>query len=369
MICDYAGACGRPFRYTGVMLVRRTYLRLIFAAMVAALCFACMGGCATIEGAKRGELVLPKPVEHVLAKVLPHAVVSGDDVPTVEAVPVIAASDRVEDAAIAAMERQVIINIWNFEDAIKVLNGVGNTSSLTKFGTFVISDEMLVKIQAELDRLSDQHRNPSFLLLDLETGAGLAYHIDNEYYSASGVKVHNICAICYYAPSAFATYTEPMEAALKYSSNDAYEALFNAYNENTPNEWRARAHLGKQQWGRMYTRYTTRDNAKLWLVDWDYLMGPGDAPATMREWMSDSKKCAFSKVLGSREGYTVCSKAGWESGENNGCNEGGFIQTPGGTYLLVVMSSLGGYPDEVFDDLVEILDEAYQEYAPQKARR
>ena len=103
-------------------------------------------------------------------------------------------------------------------------------------------------------------------------------------------------------------------------------------------------------------------------MDWDSLTGEGEAPAKLRDWMSASRKCAFAKVLGERDGYIVCSKAGWESGENTGCNEGGFIVSPGGTYLLITMSSMSGYPEDVFDELVGILDEAYQTYAPLKAR-
>ena len=258
--------------------------------------------------------------------------------------------------------------IDDFEDAIAIVEGIGKTDAITTVGTFVISDEMHSLVQAELDRLIAQNRNPAFLLLDLETGAGLAYNIDTIYYSASGIKAHNMCALCYFVPESFTNSKSGMQATLQYSSNADYERVFNSYNDNIPNQWRERAHLGKQQWGRMYTNYSTRDNAKLWLCDWDFLSGDSEAARALCSWMEASRASAFAAVVGEREGYINCSKAGWESDTVHGCNEGGFIQTPGGTYLLVIMTSQGGTPDRVLTGLVSVLDDAYQAYAPQKAR-
>ncbi len=312
-------------------------------------------------------LKLPGFIDRILAKVLPHAEVAKEDLATGEDM-VLSYTDPEVTEAIMNMRRPIIVNIHDFEEGIAIVEGIGDTSSLTVVGDFVISDEMQAKVQAEIDRMTENGREPSILLLDLETGAGLAFDIDDNHYSASSIKAINICALCSLIPESFTYSYEGMRSALVNSSNDAYEAVFNSYSDNTPNLWRARAHLGNQQWGRMYTNYTVRQFAQLWLTNWDYLTQEGETQETLRSWMSATLASSFAAAFGEVEGYTVVSKAGWEGSEVSACNEGGYIETPNGAYLLCIMTDKGGLPETYLTDLVKILDEAYQEYAPQKAR-
>ena len=316
-------------------------------------------------------LELPGIVEDVLGKVLPHATVEEGSVAvdTFTLPEVAAIDDRESDEAIYAQIRPIIINVHGYEDALAILKEIpGDTSAITTVGTFVISDAMLARIQAELAELDAQGSNTGFVLLDLETGAGLVYNIDRVHYSASSIKAINVCAFCYFEPRSWGESGGLMRQALVDSSNEAYEEMFNNYDENTPNRWRWRAGLGNQQTGRMYTDYSTRDFARLWCLNWDYLTGDAAAAPVLRGWMEATYDSAFAAVLGGRAGYTVCSKAGWEFGELRACNEGGYVVTPGGTYLLCIMTDRGARPHEFLADLVSLLDQAYQEYAPQKAR-
>lgn len=314
---------------------------------------------------------LTSPVtEDLLSGVLPHGEVSPEDVPFVPEDTVLVCDDPEltgEDRALKRLE--VIINIRDYDDALDIVQRIPKASGITRVGTFVISDEMLAKVQAELDKIAGRH--PAFLLLDLETGAGLAYNIDSTYYSASSIKGINIPAICALCSGSFEANKSLMESTLVYSDNAAYERVFDTYNERIPNisnAWRKKARLDGQYWDRLYTNYSTREFAQLWCVTWGYLIKDTETTNTLRGWMSASRHSCFADAFGGREGYTVCSKAGWENtAEKKACCEGGFLVTPGGTYLLCVMTDWSGYPEAVFSGLVNALDEAYQEYAPQKA--
>ena len=83
--------------------------------------------------------------------------------------------------------------------------------------------------------------------------------------------------------------------------------------------------------------------------------------------MEASRLSAFANELGDMEGYTNCSKPGWDD-ENDSCCEGGFVVTQDGTYLLCIMCEGSSRPDEALADLVKVLDEAYREYVPKKVR-
>ena len=346
--------------------------RAALAAACAVACsFACFfsAGCASEAGSDGLKHVnLPAPIEHVLQKVLPYAEVSPDQLPDT-ALPQIEADEREVDEAILALQRPVLVNVYDYEDAIAIIADLPESSdSISTFGTFVISEGDMAAIQGVVDGWADAGRSCGFILLDLETGAGLEYNIDKGYYSASSIKGINLCAISYYHPDCWSYFYDTIEGALVNSSNSDYEAVFNAYSDNIPNLWRGRAHLGNQQWGRMYTYYSAREFAQLWCVNWDYLTTESEAADTLRDFMSRTLRSSFASELGGRAGYTVCSKAGWETGENTGCVEGGYVVSPGGAYLLVILTDRYGYPDETLSPLVSALDAAYQAYAPQKAR-
>ena len=353
------------------MALRRAYVR---ACVLACTCvLACsLAGCELpgTEVPEWAQEVLQSPVtEELLGGVLPHAEVSPEDVPVIFDDTVLYSDDPEVSGRDRELKRlHVIIKIYDYDDAVDIVEGIGNTSKISRVGTFVISDEMLAKVQTEVDRIAA--RSPAFLLLDLETGAGLAYNIDTTYYSASSIKGINIPAICALCSGSFERFKSQMKSALMYSSNGDYETVFDTYNDRIPNisnAWRAKAGLGGQYWDRLYTDYSTREFAQLWCVTWDYLRKDTETTNSLREWMSNSVHSAFAAAFGGREGYTVCSKAGWERDEKEGCCEGGYIVTPGGTYLLCIMTAKMAYPEDVLDDLARVLDEAYQEYSPQKA--
>ncbi len=279
---------------------------------------------------------------------------------------------RVQDGevtdAVLAMERPIKINISTYEDALAIIEGIEDVSGIYTVGSFVISGEMMAQIQNEIDRLVSAGAATSFLMLDLETGAGLAYDIDKPRYSASSIKAHSMCGTCYYAPEAFEKSNYGIYSTLVNSSNDAYSEVIFAYDSSITDKWRARAHLNPMEWLGIYTNYSVREFAQLWTVNWDYLTQEGEIQETLRKWMGDTRYSVFAAELGIWNGYTVVSKGGWEFGEYAVSCEGGYVVSPGGTYLLCVMSDRGAHPDDLLGKMVYILDDAYQEYSTQKER-
>ena len=332
-----------------------------------ACAFACMcallAGCAADGG-------LPAPVESVLSVVLPHGAVDEGDVPDLS-LPDISGDDREVGGSILALERPVLITIHVFEDAISAIAEVEETDEgPTLIGTFVLDDADRAAIMRVVDGWAASGRDCGFLLLDLSTGAGLAYHIDTEFYTASAIKGINLCAISYYEPGVWQNFYGDIRAALVDSDNESYETVFNEYSDYIPNQWRHRAHLGNQRTGRMYTNLTPREFAQLWCVNWDYLSRDNDVARTLTDFMSRTYRSAFVSELGGRAGYAVCSKAGWEGSTHpTTCCEGGYITTSAGQYLLVIMTDRAGYPDETLSPLVDALDRAWWDYVPRRAKQ
>ena len=203
--------------------------------------------------------------------------------------------------------------------------------------------------------------------MDLETGAGLSYRIDEEYHAGTAAMGINMTGLCALVSKAFSSSSAGIESSVKYSGEDAYEAVLDNYDKDTPDKWRKKANLEATEGDARYPSYTTREFAQLWLANWDFLKGDSDAAKKLREWMEASRLSAFANELGDMEGYTNCSKPGWDD-ENDSCCEGGFVVTQDGTYLLCIMCEGSSRPDEALADLVKVLDEAYREYVPKKVR-
>ena len=352
----------------------KRFSRLAAASLV--LCAAAFALCSCEMPEWAGKALESQPVQKVLGWVLPEASVDPADVPEVpdglaEAMGTAEGEDVPDD--LLAMERQVVINVHSFEDAAAIITDLPwFETELATFGTFVISDDSLAAIQREIDVLDTNRFDLGFLLIDLETGAGLYYNIDDLFFCASSIKAINLTAILYYHPEAFTAYYSDFRAALLRSNNESYEYIFNAYSDDIPNLWRARVGMAEQQGGRLYTVFTCRDLSRLWCVTWDYLSQETEITANLHEWLGNSLHSCFAKVLGGRDGYQVCAKPGWNPDPTEAdtcCVEGGYVVSPGGTYLLVIMADRAGFPDEVYEGLVRALDDAYQEYAPQKEKR
>lgn len=342
----------------------------ITAALLAVLLAAPLCGCEMPEWAKS---ILDSPAaETVFEQFLPSASVAPEDVPRFDDDSIDVGGDPEVDESILALERQVIINIHSFEDAAAIIADLPKAGcELTTFGTFVIRDEDLARIQREIDGFDTGRFDFGFLLMDLETGAGIFYNIDEAFFTASSIKAINLCAILYYHPEAFSRFYSYFRSALKNSNNEAYELIFNAYSDNIPNLWRARVGMPNQRWGRMYTNLTCRELAQLWCVTWDFLSQENEITEDLHVWLGESHHSCLAAVLGSREGYQVSAKAGWNPDSTEAdttCVEGGYVVTPDGTYLLVMMMDRAPYPDVAYADLVRALDDAYQWYVPRKAR-
>lgn len=346
----------------------RICVKLGAFAVVLALSAAAVAGCVPAEDTVPSNLELPQVVWDALERMMPRAVVEQADVPAI-AVDTLELGDDKDVSNKELFMRPVVINIHNLDEALAVVESLGGTSKVTVFGTFAITDEMMARIQEVIDGMETGGAEPSFLLLDLETAAGLAYNLDGEYHSGTGAMGFNMTGLCALVSKAFGSSSAGIESSVKYSSEDAYEAVFDNYDKDFVNKWRKKAGLEEldKDADAKYPTCTTREFAQLWLANWDYLKGTGDAPKQLRAWMEASRLSAFANELGGLDGYTNCSKPGWDD-DNDTCCEGGYVVTADGTYLLCIMYDGSSRPDEALADLVKVFDEAYREYVPLKIR-
>lgn len=223
----------------------------------------------------------------------------------------------------------------------------------------------------------------SAVLINCDTGAGIAYDSDAFVYGASSFKgpyaayfcselvdtglvsLDSLCAIpddlelegtawqhgrSYYVG-------DLLEATVLYSDNDAYKALHRNYDSLGYSSW-VLAELGEGavECETDYYHFTSaRTMAKAWAYTWDYLCSGSDAAAWLGSLLSDTNVSPIRDAL-EGSGAVVYNKAGWYAGsyDYNSTSDAGVVQVGDATYLVAVLTSCpyGGASQAAVEGLV-----------------
>lgn len=228
---------------------------------------------------------------------------------------------------------------------------------LTSFGGYAPSQAVASQIQAAIDSLRWQGYDLGFVMVDLTTGKGISCNADGTFYSASTIKGPYVAAVCSLYPDSIASWAGTMEPTIRWSSNEGYASLRNAFGPQPMWEWSARSGVSGDIASLRYPWYTARDLAKLWTSNYEYFTTSGGWAAS---WFTSSSNSALYYQLGSW--YTVWSKPGWiaAGGAYNVSNDAGIVWGNGGPYLVAMLSN---YPANTarLNDVVWALEAAHNE--------
>lgn len=230
-------------------------------------------------------------------------------------------------------------------------------SRLTPIGGYVPSDEALSALYEAMDGLSYEF---SFLLVDINTGEGLAYNLDEIYYTASSIKGPFAASFCDLDPEAASNWENSIISMLQNSDNDAYAALDNTYHRTYIRQWCEQLGLDLNPFAYKYPHINCRQMAALWLRSYEFFES-GEWGAQVASWYEDPNISAIHTMLGDQ--YVTRSKGGWYVDEDpyRTCTvDAGIVYADNGPYIVVIMSKVPSSMDYL-NPIAAALDIAHQD--------
>lgn len=230
------------------------------------------------------------------------------------------------------------------------------TSLMTGFGGVTLTDHVKNLLAEALDTTNGN--DFSFLLADLTDNKGIAYNIDEDFYSASSIKGPYVASLVASDPDILSDNQESseIENILLYSDNTCYERMVNTYGFTPLMDWSDEAGTDLGITAYDYTYYSARTLAKLWIRNYEYFTSDTTGKQLAEEF-EQPETSSIHETLGDM--YTTQSKAGWIADPDcNSACDAGIVYADNGPYVLVVMSDLPASLESL-DPLVTLLDQLH----------
>lgn len=182
-----------------------------------------------------------------------------------------------------------------------------------------------------------------FLMMDLNTGMGVASNVDADYYSASTVKGPYVASVYDKAfgssTAAAAAWQRVLSDTCVWSSNEDYLYLRGTFGSGIFADWLYEAGVDPSHASTSYTWYSPRELGKMWLSMYDYFGSAGAAGQQMSSLFSHGYYSSIYYELGDR--YAVRSKPGWypQAWPYTATNDAGIVYAGDDPYLVVVLSN------------------------------
>lgn len=208
----------------------------------------------------------------------------------------------------------------------------------------------------------DVDTSVGFAMVDLTTGATVAYNADSWYFSASSVKGPYVIALNKWDPWDASDWSNTIYNIVTYSNNEAYRSLTDNFGSWPLDSLLSETGADQFSWNYPYAYYTPRTLAKLWVDMAQYLMSDDENADWCRYLFSNNSWITSRGVLGGR---TVYAKSGWMvADEGDWCtvhNEGYCVMDGDHPYVVAIMSTQNHYNTWYMENLVEAIDAAHAE--------
>lgn len=157
-----------------------------------------------------------------------------------------------------------------------------------------LSEEGLNTIQTALTSFMENEYDVGFILMDLQTGSGYSYNLDQEVYGASSFKGPVLIYGCQEAlePGILSidTVNDSASNAIIYSDNNSYynmRAIFEEYSEISLVNWLANMNIDSDvETDTSFPHYSVRESAKLWMNAYLYFTSSESDPEIV-SWAQD----------------------------------------------------------------------------------
>ena len=255
----------------------------------------------------------------------------------------------------------------------ELLDGAKADSELTSFGKASSSDAAVKKVKDEIDKLTADGHKVSLIMVDLETGSGVAYKPDLPMCTQSTIKAVYLGSVLDSHPDAYEDHKLDFRKAIVNSNNDSYMAIYEEYGKEPLEKWCEETGVDKGFAESSFPRaYSAKDMIKLWTKLYCFLNSDEMQHSEFASYYADSACSATKIILGAR--FPVQTKAGWESGKDtwknydprdpipeeycdgdpsndeSATNDTGVVYTDKGPYIFVIYSDI---PFSVYYDHID----------------
>lgn len=245
--------------------------------------------------------------------------------------------------------------VLSFEDRLLVLDSL-STEGLTVFRSMNgLSAERIDALWNAIGNYGGA--DLGFIMMDLKSGAGVAYNIDEMFFSASTIKGPYVVALNKYYPWALGSWEEVMSETIHTSNNDTYAELREAFGVDPIERFVSDTGAWGFDYAPHYVTYSARQLAKLWVGMGDYLEGDYQNSWWARDAFDDNLAITSRPSLCWRYD-TIYAKSGWVTDIHN---EGCIVMAGDHPYLMVVMSAVDHTDDWLMGTLMQELDYAHDE--------
>ena len=236
---------------------------------------------------------------------------------------------------------------------------------LRYLGGFRPTRETRSEIRKLVSEIRESGRQVSFLMLDIDSGKGVAYNEGQQFYSASTVKGPFVASLIREDAERLDSEENTIRRILEYSDNDSYGLLFNRYGAQACKDMAKSYGYEMEFTDCWYTKYTSEELGRLWLGCYD-TFAEGKEGEELGELFENPERSAIRKALG--EECATRSKGGWIS-ERGYCvtNDAGIVYADNGPYILVIMSDYPSRMDEL-EPIAESLHLAHKEIKAQSGK-
>ncbi|MCR5212968.1 MAG: hypothetical protein K6E10_01000 [Eubacterium sp.] len=248
--------------------------------------------------------------------------------------------------------------------------------TLVGIGGYTPTDKDNLMINNRINELSGY--NVGFSMINLYTGKGIAYNVDNSEYSASCIKGIYVASLVSENPDTLKSRFNTMQEVVSNSDNDGYNSLRGSYGRAPLVKWCEELELDSQVSYHYYPFISARELAILWIHTYFFLNTDENGMqikdiytspiydsiyTVLGNYGTENDTVNYSMSLSNTigKGYRTESKAGWISSPHYcSTTDGGIIYPPeGDPYIITICTDL---PADLMslEPLCSTLDTIYQ---------
>ena len=249
---------------------------------------------------------------------------------------------------------------YTTDDLRDTVDSASGAWGITSFGGYSPSASVRSSLQSAVNVVRGGGYDAGFLMVDLETGQGVACNADRKFYSASTVKGPYVASLACCYPQSVIGWGSTMETTIRVSSNEGYASLRSAFGSSPMRSWCNDAGVRSSLTSDWYVDYSARELLKLWIRNYEYFTSGQEYSTRVRSWFVRPLASVIGQQLGSS--YTTYSKPGWisEGGRYDVANDAGIVMAGNRPYFVAIMTNT---PAQFYklNSIVWALEEAHNE--------
>ena len=234
--------------------------------------------------------------------------------------------------------------IWEVQEirhCLTNLHELKGVLAFESFGDYKIPEENRKKIREILDIFEKRKWEIGFIVMDIQTGKGVAYNCDDIFYSASSVKGTYMVSLIANEPQALEDYGYCFDAIAETSDNVSYNTLWYEYGIDYFNQWCDKAGIERlMDEYYNYIWYSPRQLSCLWMVNYEFFLTDKQYGKTAMALFDHPGYSTIHTTLG--DFYDTWTKSGWINTREDAVIDSGIISDGEHPFLIVVMTDYGG---------------------------